>query len=141
MITLTTLIIAGLLAFALLVASFILPHPASWLATLAMGGVFFLVLLPKYQGQQQALAQGTVIQAEVVDVRQWDRKQQDQLVDYYEIIAQATNPRTGNRQQFVSPPLPADPKPYLHRTVRVTVDWNHPKAYIMDISFLPFKVH
>ena len=34
-----------------------------------------------------------------------------------------------------------DPAPYLGNSIKVTVDWANPKAYVMDISFLPFAVH
>ena len=34
-----------------------------------------------------------------------------------------------------------DPAPYLGNSIKVTVDWSNPKAYVMDISFLPFAVH
>lgn len=53
---------------------------------------------PKYQGQQQAMAHGEVIEAAVSEVRHWNRKQSDTIIDRYEIIALAPNPNTGNAE-------------------------------------------
>ena len=75
------------------------------------------------------------------EVRHWNQKRSDTIVDRYEIIAGAPNPQNGKMQQFVSPPMGEDPAPYLGNSIKVTVDWANPKAYVMDISFLPFAVH
>ncbi len=140
MISLTTLIIAGAITLCLLLVSLALPNPITWLMTLAMGAVWLFILLPKYQGEQQAVQQGVVIQAAVQEVRQWSRKQSDTYIDFYEIIAVAPNPNSGEMYTFVSPPMRDNPQPYLGNTVAVTVVWSNPKAYVMDLSFLPFKV-
>lgn len=141
MITLTTLIIAAAAVIGLLILCFVLPHPITWLMTLIMIALTLFILWPKYQGQQQAMANGEIIEAAVSEVRHWNRKQSDTIVDRYEIIALAPNPHTGKMQKFVSPPMSADPAPYLGDTVKVKVDWSNPNAYVMDISFLPFPVH
>lgn len=142
MISLTTLIIAGVLLAAALIASVLVPNPVTWLATLVLGGLFFFILLPKYQGGQQAVKSGVEIQAAVQEVRQWSRKAGGgNYIDQYEIIATAPNPHNGKVQTFVSPPMAEDPGPYLDGSVKVRVDWSNPKAYVMDLSFLPFKVY
>ncbi len=142
MISLTTLIIAGVLLAAALIASVLVPNPITWLITLVLGGLFFFILLPKYQGEQQAVKSGVEIQAAVQEVREWSRKTGDgNYIDQYEIIAVAPNPHNGKIQTFVSPPMAQNPKPYLGDSVKVKVDWSNPKAYVMDLSFLPFKVH
>ena len=141
MITLTTLIIAGILTVALLLLSMALPHPITWIGPLIMCGILFFILLPKYQAQQQAVQQGVMVQAAVQQVREWKQKHNDDVRYRYEILAVAPNPSTGKMQTFISPPLSEDPQPYLEQTVTVKVDWNHPKAYVMDVSFLPFEVY
>lgn len=137
MISLTTLIIAAVIVIALLLFSVFVPNPITWMMTIALGAVFWFILLHNYQGQQQAEMQGVVVQAAVSDVREWSRKQGDQYQDRYEIVALAPHPETGNMFTFVSPPLNENPKPYLGDTVEVRVDWSNPKAYVMDLSFLP----
>lgn len=138
MISLTTLLIAGGLLVGLVVLSMALPHPITWLATAIMGGILFFILVPKYQGQQQALQQGVKVEAAVQEVRHWSPSNKNQPRDKYEIVAVAPNPYNGTIQTFVSPPMLKDPQPYLGQTVTVTVDWQNPKAYVMDLSFLPF---
>ncbi|MFV2029424.1 hypothetical protein [Neisseria sp. S1] len=140
MISLTTLIIAAVFTIVLLLVSLALPNPITWLMTIAMGALLYFVLWPKYDGQQQAAQYGVKIQAAVQEVRHWNQKRSETVVDRYEIIAVAPNPNTGKIQQFVSPPMGEDPAPYLADSVQVTVDWQNPEAYIMDLSFLPFKV-
>lgn len=142
MISLTTLIIAGVLLAAAVLAAVFVPHPITWLMALALGGLFFFVLLSKHQGQRQAVRQGVEIQAQVQKVRHWSHKAgSGNYIDQYEIIAAAPNPHNGSVQQFVSPPLGQNPEPYLDGSVKVKVDWSNPKAYVMDLSFLPFAVH
>lgn len=142
MISLTTLIIAGGLFLAALLAGIFFPHPMIWLCTLILGGILFFVLLPKYQGQQQAAGYGVEIQAAVQEVREWSRKTGDgDYIDRYEIIAVAPNPDNGRIHTFVSPPMSRNPKPYLKDSITVKVDWSNPEAYVMDLSFLPFDVH
>lgn len=142
MISLTTLIIAGAFTIILLLVSIFFPNPITWIMTLILGAVFYFILLPGYQGQQQAVYQGETITAAVQEVREWSRKQGDgNYIDQYEIIAVAPNPETGAMYTFVSPPMKQNPKPYLGDTVNVTVEWSNPKAYVMDLSFLPFAVH
>ncbi|UOO82135.1 hypothetical protein LVJ83_01250 [Uruburuella testudinis] len=140
MISLTTIIMAAVFTVILLLVSLFVPNPITWVMTLILGALLYFVLWPQYQGQQQAVRQGVEIQAAVQEVRHWNRKQSDTTVDRYEIIAVAPNPNTGNIQQFVSPPMAEDPAPYVGDSVKVTVDWSNPKAYVMDVSFLPFKV-
>ncbi|MDO5059331.1 MAG: hypothetical protein Q4D82_05245 [Neisseria sp.] len=138
MITLTTLIIAGAILAACVLASFFVPHPVVWIATLIMGITFFVGLLPRYQGEQQALQSGVTVSAAVSEVRHWSRKSGDgNYTDQYEILALAPHPETGEMRQFVSPPLNEDPAPHLGESVNITVDWQNPKAYVMDLSFLP----
>lgn len=141
MLSLTTLIIAAVIIIALLLVSIFIPNPITWLMTVVLGAVFWFILLPNYQGQQQAQTQGVVVQAAVSEVREWSRKQGDQYQDRYEIIALAPHPDTGNMVTFTSPPLNENPKPYLGDTVQVQVDWSNPKAYVMDLSFLPNPPH
>lgn len=142
MISLTTLIIAGILLAVALAVSVLVPNPAAWLAALVLGGLFFFILLPKYQGERQALENGTEIRAAVQEVRHWSRRTGDgDYIDRYEIVAVAPNPGNGKIQTFVSPPMAQNPGPYLSGSVNVKVDWSKPEAYVMDLSFLPFKVH
>ncbi|MDO5638255.1 MAG: hypothetical protein Q4G28_00100 [Neisseria sp.] len=140
MLSLTTIIIAAVIAVVFLLISIFLPNPITWLFTLAIAAAIYFYMWPKYQAQQQAVQQGIEIQAAVQEVRHWNRKRSDTTVDRYEIVAVAPNPFNGNIQQFVSPPMETDPAPYLGDSVKVTVDWSNPKAYVMDVSFLPFKV-
>lgn len=141
MISLTTLVIAATFTVLLLLISIFMPNPITWLMTLILGAVTALILWPQYQGQQQAKQSGTEITAAVQEVRQWTQKSGEHYIDKYEILAVAPNPNTSQMQTFVSPPMTTDPSPYLGNTVKVTVDWQNPKAYIMDLSFLPFPVH
>lgn len=140
MLSLTTLIVAAVIALVFLLLSIFLPNPITWLFTLAIAAAMYFYMWPKYQAQQQAVQQGVEIQAAVQEVRHWNQKRSDTTVDRYEIVAVAPNPNNGNIQQFVSPPMGEDPQPYLGDSVKVTVDWSNPKAYVMDVSFLPFKV-
>ncbi|WP_274571813.1 hypothetical protein [Neisseria leonii] len=138
MISLTALVIVGVILLALLLAGIFVPNPITWIMTLLLGAVFWFVLLPKYQGEQQAVTQGVVVRAAVSEVRSWSRKQGDgDYQDWYEVLAMAANPETGKLQTFVSAPMKDDPAPYLGETVEVKVDWRNPKAYVMDLSFLP----
>lgn len=133
-----TLAIAGLILAGLVVLCFVLPHPITWLMAAIMALVFFLILLPQYQGEQTAIAQGQSVQAAVSEVRHWQRRVGDgDYIDRYEIIALWPNPRNGQMIRFVSPPLNADPAPYLPQAISVTVDTDNPKNYVMDLSFLP----
>ncbi|MFC3875272.1 hypothetical protein [Neisseria musculi] len=85
---------------------------------------------------------GVAAQAVVRGVREWSRKTGNSgYIDQYEIIAAAANPHHGNIQTFAGPPMAQNPKPYLGRSVRVKVDGLNHKACVMDLSFLPFKVH
>ncbi|MCS4533909.1 hypothetical protein [Neisseria montereyensis] len=140
MITLTTLVIAGVFLIAAILAAIFVPHPITWLATIILGGLFFFILLPKYKGQQQAIAQGVEIQAMVEEVRTWRRKVSDHYANRYEIIASAHHPQTGEMVRFVSPPMEQNPEPYLSEYITVKVDWSNPNAYVMDLSFLPFAI-
>ncbi|MFD1244636.1 hypothetical protein [Paralysiella testudinis] len=136
--SLITLIIAGLILAALLVLCWVLPHPITWLMAAVMAALFFLVLLPKYQGEQQALAHGQTVAAAVAEVRHWQRKVGDgNYEDNYEIIALWPNPHNGQMVRFVSPPLRQNPQAHLPAAVNVTVDTDNPKNYVMDLSFLP----
>ncbi|MCF7530547.1 hypothetical protein ACOR62_10165 [Neisseria lisongii] len=139
MITLTTIVIAVVFTLALLIATFVAPNPITGVLALVMGALVYFVLWPKYEGGQLALSQGVEIQAAVQEVRHWNVGG-DVGGDKYEILAVAPRPDNGQIQQFVSPPMTTDPQPYLGDTVSVTVDWSHPQAYIMDLSFLPFRV-
>jgi len=65
MLSITTLIIAAVFFIILLLVSIFVPNPITWLMTLALGAVFYFILWPKYQGQQQAVRQGVEIQAAV----------------------------------------------------------------------------
>lgn len=141
MISLTTIIIALVVTFALLVISFVAPNPITGIMAVAFGLLIYFVLWPKYEGGQQAQAQGVEIQAAVQEVRHWNRGTRHNQGDKYEVVAIAPNPYDGKMWQFVSPPMTTDPEPYLGDTVTVKVDWSNPKAYIMDVSFLPFPVH
>ena len=58
MLSITTLIIAAVFFIILLLVSIFVPNPITWLMTLALGAVFYFILWPKYQGQQQAVRQG-----------------------------------------------------------------------------------
>ena len=134
---LITLLIAALILLGAAILSFTLPHPITWLITAALGLLFFLVLLPKYQGQQQALKHGETIQAVVSQVRHWQHKIGDgQYQDKYEIIAQWHNPKTGHSVEFVSPPLREYPSNQIGTHIAVTVNPNNPKQYVMQIGTL-----
>ena len=136
--SLITLIIAGLILAALLVLCWVLPHPITWLMAAVMAALFFLVLLPKYQGEQQALTHGQTVAAAVAEVRHWQRKVGDgNYEDNYEIIAHCPKPHNGKMVRFVSPPLRQNPQAHLPAAVNVTVDTDNPKNYVMDLSFLP----
>lgn len=141
MISLTTIIIAAVVVLALLVITLVAPNPITGIMALIFGALLYFVLWPKYEGGRQAAASGVEIQVAVQEVRHWHSGGSDRPVDKYEIIALAPNPTNGRMQQFVSPPMTRDPQPYLGDTVTVKVDWSNPKAYIMDVSFLPFKVN
>ncbi len=141
MLSLTTIIIAVAVTAVLLVITLVAPNPITGIMALVFGALIYFVLWPKYEGGQQAQAQGVEIQAAVQEVRHWNSGMRNSQGDKYEIIALAPNPYNGKMQQFVSPPMTTDPEPYLQDTVTVKVDWSNPKAYIMDLSFLPFKVH
>ena len=133
-----TLVIAALLLAALVVLCFVLPHPITWLMTAVMAALFVWVLLPRYQGEQRAMAHGQVVQAAVAEVRHWQRKVGDgNYQDQYEIIALWPHPQTGKMVRFVSPPLRQDPQAHLPPSIAVTVDINQPQNYVMDLSFLP----
>ncbi|MCP1660053.1 hypothetical protein [Neisseria perflava] len=141
MMTLTTIVIAVAVALALLLVTLVAPNPFTAVMALVVAALTYFVLWPKYEGGRQAQANGVEIQAAVQEVRHWNTGSHNQQGDKYEIIAVAPNPVSGKMQQFVSPPMTTDPQPYLSATVKVKVDWNHPKAYIMDVSFLPFRVN
>ena len=140
MISIATVVIAAVLAAALLIITFVAPNPFTLVGTLIVGGALFFYIWPKYQAQHQAMRQGVTIQAAVQEVRHWNQKHTDEIEDNYEIVAVAPNPQNGKIQKFVSPPMQQDPQPYLGNSVKVTVDWSNPLAYVMDLSFLPFKV-
>lgn len=56
----------------------------------------------------------------------------------YRIISRWRDPVSGCYYAFVSPPLAADPEPYLTgRAIPVRIDPHHPEFYRMDTSFLP----
>ena len=86
---------------------------------------------------------GTEVQAAVQEVRSWSRKTGDgNYIDQYEIVAVAPHPDNGRIYTFVSPPMGQNPQPYLGSgRIAVKVDWNNPKSYVVDVSFLPFPVH
>ncbi|MDO5686954.1 MAG: hypothetical protein Q4G42_06195 [Neisseria sp.] len=137
--SLITLIIAGVVLAGTVILAFSLPHPITWLMAIVWGAVFFAILLPKYQGEQQALAGGEEITARVDEVRFWSRRYGDgQFLDQYEIIALWDDPRSGKTVRFVSAPLQINPEPYLStRTVKVKVNPANPQQYVMDLSFMP----
>lgn len=141
MLSLTTMIIAVAVTVVLLVITLAVPNPITGIMTLIFGALIYFVLWPKYEGGRQAQAYGVEIQAAVQEVRHWNSGGNNNLIDKYEIVALAPNPHNGRMQQFVSPPMTTDPEPYLQDTVTVKVDWSNPKAYIMDLSFLPFQVN
>lgn len=134
-----TLGIAALLLVGALILAFTLPHPLTWLIAVILGAIFFLVLLPKYQGEQKALSNGQDVVARVEKVRFWSRKYGDgRFLDQYEINAVWQNPRNGQTVRFISPPLKIDPEPFLKdKTVKVKVNPDNPTQYVMDLSFLP----
>lgn len=133
-----TLIIAGLLLIGALVLCFVLPHPATWLCTAVLAGIFFFILIPKYQNEQQALARGIRVETRLKEVRSWSRRQSGgDTVYHYEIITTWYNPTRGREETFVSAPLDYDPARYLPAQIWVQVDPTHPQAYVMDTSFLP----
>ena len=140
MISFTTILIAAAIAIVLLGITLVAPNPITGIMALIVGALIYFVLWPKYEGGQQALARGEEIQAAVQEVRHWNSGSKNSQGDKYEIIAIAPNPNNGKMQEFVSPPMTQDPQPYLQDTVAVRVDWSNPKAYIMDVSFLPVKV-
>lgn len=141
MISMTTIIIASVIAVALLLVTLVAPNPITAVMALIVGALIYFVLWPKYEGGQQAMKSGIEIQAAVQEVRHWNSGSNNSPVDKYEIIAVAPNPNNGEIQQFVSPPMTTDPTPYLSDRIKVNVDWTNPKAYVMDVSFLPFAVH
>lgn len=141
MISLTTIIIAAAVTLGLLAITLVAPNPITGIMTLVFGALIYFVLWPKYEGGQQAVRYGVEVQAAVAEVRHWNSGSSDNPSDKYEIIALAPNPESGRIQEFVSPPMTRDPQPYLGDTVTVKVDWSNPKAYVMDVSFLPFKVN
>lgn len=141
MISLTTIVIAACVTVALLVVTLFVPNPITGIMTLILGALIYFMLWPKYEGGQQAVARGVEVRAAVQEVRHWNRGTRNSQGDRYEIIAVAPNPANGKIQQFVSPPMTTDPQPYLEDTVTVKVDWSNPDAYVMDVSFLPFKVN
>ncbi|MDO4997486.1 MAG: hypothetical protein Q4E16_02430 [Neisseria sp.] len=137
MLSIISLILAALLIVASLIACYFLPHPITYLASVVLVGIFALILLPKYQQQRNALQHGERIAARVSHVRHWNQHTTNDILDRYEIIATAEHPTTGARHRFVSEPLARDPEPHLGETVTVIVDWQNPKSYVMDTSFLP----
>lgn len=141
MLSLTTMMIAVAVTAVLLLITLLAPNPITGIMALVFGALIYFVLWPKYEGGRQAQAHGVAVQAAVQEVRHWNSGSSDRPLDKYEIIALAPNPNNGRMQQFVSPPMTTDPEPYLQDTVTVKVDWSNPHAYIMDLSFLPFKVY
>ncbi|MBF0803100.1 MULTISPECIES: hypothetical protein [unclassified Neisseria] len=101
----------------------------------------FLILLPKYRGSR-AVENGVAIQAAVWETWKRSRKTGNGgYIDQYEIIVVAANPHHGNIQTFAGPPMAQNLKLYLGRSVRVKADGLNDKACVVDLSFLPFKVH
>ncbi len=128
--------LAGFFFILSLIVSIMQPHIISWLSSAVIAILFVWVLLPKYQAEQHALKMGQVVDSTVVDVRHWTRKHDSGDIHQYEIISQWSHPRTGQVYTFISQPLKQDPSAKLTETVRVKVDLDNPKAYIMDLSFL-----
>lgn len=132
--------IAGIVLGVLIALSLTLHHPVVWVATLVWAALFFIILLPKYQNTQVALEKGQEVIAQVKEIRQWDRKinNDGEYVKKYEIIANWQNPRTGQTVQFVSDPVEKDPKPFIQNNqVKVKVNLDNPTQYVMDLSFMP----
>lgn len=133
--SIATVIIAAAFLLLAAVLSFALPHPITWLATAALGLLFFAVLLPQYQGQQQALRHGQTVWATVSHIRHWQHKVGDgHYQDKYEITALWSNPTTGKMVTFISPPLREDPTGKIGSSIAVTVNPNHPKHYVMQLG-------
>ena len=139
--TFIAIAIAAIVLGVLVALSLTLHHPVVWVATVVWAGLFFIILLPKYQNTQAALEKGQEVIATVQEVRQWDRKINTDASDYirkYEIIAVWQNPRTGQPVQFVSDPVEKDPKPFIQNNqVKVKVNLDNPAQYVVDLSFIP----
>ncbi|MBR5675913.1 MAG: hypothetical protein IKX14_05705 [Neisseriaceae bacterium] len=139
--TFIAIAIAAIVLGVLVALSLTLHHPVVWVATLVWAGLFFIILLPKYQNTQTALAKGQEVIATVKEVRQWDRRitvDSNDFIRKYEIIAEWQNPRTGQPVQFVSDPVEKDPKPYIQNNqVKVKVNLDNPTQYVVDLSFMP----
>lgn len=140
MITSTTLIICSIALILLLIGGLVTHQPILLVMALIVAGVLFFVLLPKYQNQQAAMAQGMPVMAQVKEIRwshHWvgsDRQPETR----YEIIATWQNPQNGKTVEFVSEPLATDPKPHIQNNqVKVTVSPQNPEQYVMDTSFVP----
>ena len=139
--TFIAIAIAAIVLGVLVALSLTLHHPVVWLATVVWAGLFFIILLPKYQNTQAALEKGQEVLATVQEVRQWDRKINTDAGEYitkYEIIAVWQNPRTGQPVQFISDPVEKNPKPFIQNNkVKVKVNLDNPTQYVVDLSFMP----
>ena len=139
--TFIAIAIAAIVLGVLIALSLTLHHPVVWLATIVWAGLFFIILLPKYQNTQAALEKGQEVVAQVKEIRYWARQIKSdggEYVDKYEIIATWTNPHTGQSVEFVSDPLLKDPKPFIQNNqVKVKVNLDNPKQYVVDLSFMP----
>lgn len=131
------LIIAVLLLFGCVLLALIVPHPITWLMALVLGLLIGLILWPKYQTQQQAAAHGVQVMAQVIEVREWERKQGDgHYKVQYEVKAQWRHPNNGKIHTFVSNPLVKKPAVTIGDDVAVLVVWDRPEHYQMDEAYL-----
>ena len=137
----TAVIISAIFLVGILVLAITHPNMFTWLAVIFWAGIFFVLILPSYFNTQEALKKGEEVIATVENVRHWSHKYNSKDSKYhenYEIQAVWQNPRTGQSVKFISTPLKVDPTPYLtQKTVKVRVNPDNPKQYIMDLSFMP----
>jgi len=73
---------------------------------------------------------GKEIQAKIIKIE----KKTDEQGDFWEIIAEWTDFRTGINYKFVSDALECDPKTKLKNELTVLVDEHDPKNYYVDLS-------
>ncbi len=79
---------------------------------------------------------GTRVQARVDGVEHDESTRQGDRIPW-RIVAQWQNPVDQKVYVFRSDEIWFDPTPYVHQTVDVLVDIDHPHQYVMDIAFLP----
>jgi hypothetical protein len=82
------------------------------------------------------IASGTRIQARVDGVEH-DRNTSVNGRNPWRIVAQWQHPVDQKVYVFRSDSIWFDPTPYLHQSVDVLVDIDHPHRYVMDTDFLP----